>query len=327
VWRRPTETNYGGPVIGRDGTIYQGTFAGRLLAFRPDGTQKWAYQAGSIVESTPALLHDGRIAFVDNGGTLTVLKPDGTLSWRFGTGTLGCCPEPSPAIGRDGTIYTAIYDTAYSIHPDGRLRWRYNTGRVITGSVSVTSDGVVYVLAAYLFALGPDGTLLWQGNVRALGGAPAIGMDGTIYVNSLNPEFYAFNPDGTIKWSYQAGDCCGLDVPSSPAVGADGTIYVGMTVLGSGTLVAFNPGGTIKWQVATDPYLTAISVAGDGTIYYGATVYGLENRASIYARNPDGSLKWRYDDPDGSYVRTPAAIGLGKRLYAGSLTGFFALGP
>src|SRR6266487_3938768 len=38
AWRISTETNYGGPVVGRDGTIYQGTFAGQLLALNPDGT-------------------------------------------------------------------------------------------------------------------------------------------------------------------------------------------------------------------------------------------------------------------------------------------------
>jgi len=43
--------------------------------------------------------------------------------------------------------------------------------------------------------------------------------------------------------------------------------------------------------------------------------------------NPDGTLKWEYDDPGAAYVRTAPAIASGQRIYAGSLTGFFAIGP
>jgi outer membrane protein assembly factor BamB len=55
------------------------------------------------------------------------------------------------------------------------------------------------------------------------GGSPAIADDGTIYVNSyLPPAVRAFNPDGTLKWSYKVADCCTSDVPSTPAIAADG---------------------------------------------------------------------------------------------------------
>ena len=42
-------------------------------------------------------------------------------------------------------------------------------------------------------------------------------------MGSGDNNLYAFNPDGTLKWSYTTGE----GVLSSPAIGSDGTIYVG----------------------------------------------------------------------------------------------------
>ena len=38
-------------------------------------------------------------------GTMIVLNPDGSRSWLYQTGFECSCPETSPVIGRDGTIY------------------------------------------------------------------------------------------------------------------------------------------------------------------------------------------------------------------------------
>jgi outer membrane protein assembly factor BamB len=326
AWRISAETNYGGPVIGRDGTIYQGTFAGQLLALNPDGTTKWVVTVPYIVETTPAILLDGRIAFVAGGG-LYVVNPDGSPSWRFHTG--GAFNEAAPAIGSDGTIYTAGNQVLYALHPDGSLRWSYDAGHGITGPPAIAADGTVYFPAPYLFALDPNGSLLWRSDIPALGGSPSLGSTGTIYVNSTNiPTVYAFNPDGTLAWSYSVGSCCSQDVPSSPAIGLDGTVYVGETALGGAVVLALYPNGTLKWQVSIGAYHTGMSIGGDGTIYFGATTYGyFKNVASVFALNRDGTLKWEYDDPGGGYVRTPPAIGSGQRIYAGSISGFFAIGP
>src|SRR6266536_5500237 len=159
AWRISVETNYGGPVVGRDGTIYQGTFGRQLLALNPDGTTKWAVTVPSVVESTPAILADGRICFLA-GGILYVVNPDGSFSWRFRTG--GAFDEAAPAIGSDGTIYTAGYSVMYALHPDGTLRWSYDVGQLITGAPSVTRGGVAYVPSGNLYALDPTGSLLWE---------------------------------------------------------------------------------------------------------------------------------------------------------------------
>jgi outer membrane protein assembly factor BamB len=326
AWRISTETNYGGAVVGRNGTVYQATFDHGLVALRPDGTVKWTFHTASLFESTPAILPDGRIAFVDDGGNLYVIHPDGSLSWGFQSGTSQCCNETAPAIGRDGTIYTGIDQTIYAFYPDGTIRWTY-FGEGVGGAVAVAADGTVYFPSNDLVALDSDGHLLWHSDpLLQLGGSPAVGPDGTIYATANDSTAYAFNPDGTTKWSYQADDCCDADVPASPAIGRDGTIYVGMPLGGDpgvdGVMFAFNPDGSIKWEVHHGRYPTAPALGGDGTIYYG----GGSGAPSLYALNPDGTLKWQYDDPHGAYVRTPPAVGQG-RVYAGSINGFFAIGP
>ena len=66
----------------------------------------------------------------------------------------------------------------------------------------------------------------------------AIGSDGTIYVGVDDPVF-AFNPNGTVKWSGGGpGDSIGFIFYSSPSIAPDGTIYIGTEY--QGTLLAID---------------------------------------------------------------------------------------
>jgi len=325
-WRISSEFNYGGPAIGRDGTVYMGTLEGKTLALRPDGTTKWSRQLPGAVESTPAILHDGRIAVVDSAGILHVFNPDGSRSWRVWSGATCSCPETSPAVGRDGTIYFGIEETVFAFRPNGSIRWTYDVGQQLTGTVAVGTDGSVYVPSGYLVAINPDGTVKWQTpDYLGLGGAPSIAGDGTIYVSSFKPSVYAYQPDGTLLWTYTADDCCSADVPVSPAIGFDRTIYAGMTTAEGGMVVALSSNGTVKWEAHHGTFPGALALGGDGTIYFGAYTDGLTG--PLFALNADGTLKWEYDDEGGAYIRTPPAIGLGQRVYAASLIGLLSIGP
>src|SRR5262249_52979621 len=149
-----------GPAIAPDGTIYIASEAGRLHAFAPNGASKWIFD----------------------------LK-----------GYSG--PSASPAVGEGGGIYVGA-TRVHAGNADGTVKWRYDTGAYINGPAAIGSGGTVYFPSGnYLYALNPDGTLKWRTPGQAqypLGSAPAIGVDGTIYVNTNDGVLHAFRHDGTL---------------------------------------------------------------------------------------------------------------------------------
>ncbi|MBN1277085.1 MAG: PQQ-binding-like beta-propeller repeat protein, partial [Deltaproteobacteria bacterium] len=49
------------PAIGSDGTVYVGSYDNKVYALNPNGTKKWAFQAGDRVWSSPAIAPDGTV--------------------------------------------------------------------------------------------------------------------------------------------------------------------------------------------------------------------------------------------------------------------------
>lgn len=141
--------------------------------------------------------------------------------------------------------------------------------------------------------------------------SPSVAPDGTIYFGTLSPDrrFYAVTPDGTLKWSYNAGG--GIDV-GSPAIGSNGTIYIGTS---DGRLTALTPGGAVQWQRNFSPSTLAAvtpAIAADGTIYTHL------NDGYLYALNPaDGSNKWRLNLNTGA-TYTSATIAPDGTIYQAS---------
>ncbi|GEM_PF-6379044 len=79
---------------------------------------------------------------------------------------------------------------------------------------------------------------------------PVLGADGTIYLRSKgwsgNNYLYAFNSDGSVKWTYELGYEDSQQYRGvAPAISKDGTIYVG----NGNYLFALNPDGTLKWKL------------------------------------------------------------------------------
>ncbi|MCX6664319.1 MAG: PQQ-binding-like beta-propeller repeat protein [Euryarchaeota archaeon] len=240
------------PTIALDGTIYVGTLwslgnGGKVHAVNPDGTEKWRFQTGYAVSSSPALGDDGTIFFGSYDTYVYALYPNGTLKWQYKTGDQ---VRGSPSIATDGTIYIGSYDGyLYALYPNGTLKWRCSIGGYGTETnPAIGSDGTIYVGGQYLYAVNPDGTLKWSFNMgsgrRIQTSSPAISADGTIYVGThigdgRGGEIIAVNPDGTERWRKQIA----LDfIDSSPCIGEDGTVYIGsMYDNYRGYLHAFGP--------------------------------------------------------------------------------------
>ena len=111
-------------------------------------------------------------------------------------------------------------------------------------------------------------------------GRPAIGADGTVYMSDTAGSLFAFNPDGTVKWTFILIDsndyAPGIDRTGGPH---DGTIY---SDISGNSLVAINPDGTEKWRVdiGTD-FDSTPAVGPDGSIYFGT------DSGQIIKLNPD----------------------------------------
>src|SRR5207244_877207 len=95
--------------------------------------------------------------------------------------------------------------------------------------------------------------------------SPALAFDGTIYVGTESSEFYAINPGGTLKWTFNHPNGSGA---TSAAVAGDGTIYVGCQ---DTDLYALNPASSTKWTFSTGgPVGSSPAIGADGTVYVGS---------------------------------------------------------
>jgi outer membrane protein assembly factor BamB len=140
--------------------------------------------------------------------------------------------------------------------------------------------------------------------------------------------------------------------PASPAIGPGGIIYVPTGAYSddpAGYLYAINPNGTVRWRYRFPssagcvivPGITTPAVASGGTIFVhtesGQTVDGTSQCTAgpsfLYAINPDGTKKWRYQLNGGSAVFqgsgiSSPAIGTDGTIYLTSAdTGLYAIHP
>ena len=174
--------------------------------------------------------------------------------------------------------------------------------------------------------------------------APAIGPNGTIYVGTFGNKFYAFNPDGTIKWTYEKED---ERFSCSPAVAYDGTIYVASTFdhapvynilheysmdYGVPKLTALNPDMSEKWNFTLGGFyggtLTPPSIDSDGIIYIGSGGSKMHENAVggdvVWAIYPNGTAKWSFNTGDSVYT-SPAIADDGTVYVSAANYKFFAL--
>ena len=200
---------FSSPAVAPEGTIYQATFDGTLLAVSPQGKILWTFDTGTDLEikSSPAIAEDGTIYFGSRDRKFYAVTPQGKLKWTFATGGW---VDSSPALAADGTICFGGWDKKfYALDPAGTQKWVFAPGAAITSSPAIAADGTIYfgALDKNLYALRPDGKLKWT---FATGGeivsSPAIGADGTIYFNSSDGYLYALKPDGTERWHYHTGN-------------------------------------------------------------------------------------------------------------------------
>ncbi|HER43718.1 MAG TPA: hypothetical protein ENO08_04585, partial [Candidatus Eisenbacteria bacterium] len=74
----------------------------------------------------------------------------------------------------------------------------------------------------------------------------------------------------------------------------------------------------VAWSFQTNEAIaSSVSLGADGTIYFGSGYNAAVGDSSLYALNPDGSLKWRFKT--GSGIFSSPAVGPDGTIYVGSL--------
>lgn len=263
VWRlrMPEPTTESACAVAPDGTIYQGTYAGRMVAITPEGQIKWTYKAGLEIWSSPGIADDGTVCFGSRDRNFYALTPEGKLKWKFAT---GAWVDSSPAIAPDGTVYFGSWDkNFYALTADGTLKWKFATSNLVTSSPALASDGTIYFGShdRNFYALTPDGKVKWTFTTGgAVDGSPTIAADGTVYFGSADGNLYALHPDGSERWRLRTGSYTG----SSPALDSTGTLYLGANK----EQIGVSRDGKLLWHHPVDvPLDMSWAVAENGMIY------------------------------------------------------------
>jgi hypothetical protein len=156
------------------------------------------------------------------------------------------------------------------------------------------------------------GVVKWKYNLGyKTAGIPAIGPDGTIYVNAKD-SLCAINPGGALKWQYSAAGAGGA------AIGTDGTAYFQGSTTGTNagaSVYAVGADGTLKWAYQFPGLYGTCAPANapDGTIYVSQAMEGSNPPGFLYALNPDGTLKW--SQQTSLFLSSSPVVGPTGRIY------------
>jgi outer membrane protein assembly factor BamB len=272
------------PAIAPDGTIYQATFSGQLLAVDPRGKLKWKFKAGREIKSSPAIADDGTIYFGSRDWKFYAVTSRGKCEWTFPTGGW---VDSSPAIGTDGTIYFGSWDTNfYALNPDGSKKWIFPTGAIVDSSPAIGADGTIYFGShdKKLYALRPDGSKKWEFTTGGpIISSPAIGADGTVYFTSTDGNLYALRPDSTERWRAHTGGW----TSGSPVLDPDGNLYLPVNAMD----MSYDSNGNHRWTWwCAMPIDATPAVTAEDLIYAAAP---WRNMCGLQIK--DGKMLWNVE--------------------------------
>ena len=194
---------YHSPCIGSDGYIYVNDPAGQLWKFDSDGNSLWSAVYVNYYTKWPGSLDDDNNFYVvcDEGQDVNKFAPDGTQLWTSAPWDryLHC----GPAHDSDGYIYaTGGWDgNGYRLRKmdptDGSTIWEKPLNAITTALMAVSADGHIYIGCGNGENYGPglqcwdtDGNQIFNLGFPYQAGSPAIGADGTVYVEA-NHVLYA----------------------------------------------------------------------------------------------------------------------------------------
>jgi outer membrane protein assembly factor BamB len=266
--------------------------------------------------------------------------------WSYRPGGTDCTIDTTPAVGADGTVYTATEGGKIVALKDGASRWEIDTGKSIGTSPTAAPDGMVYAYTrdGVLLAV-KNGKLSWQFETgdKSSYAPPIVGPDGTVYAGGSGGKLFGvkdgrkvweydaggfiqqpfFLSDGTfivgtsekllafrngnLAWEYNDNSSSGRD----PAPGPDGSVLV---IGQNGVLHAVKDGKEL-WNIGVD-MRNRPCTGPDGMVY----VSSYEHSRSAICAIKDGKIAWEVDLL-GNTVASAPAVGLDNTVYAQNSTG------
>ncbi len=295
------------PVIDEEGIIYIGSADHNFYAINPDGSEKWRFETGELIDSAAALprpdaegIHTVYVPSGD-GNLYNLNRENGDLIWSFTapTESYNSWFEGNVQIGHNDTVYAGNTNfDYYAVAPDGTLKWTFPTFSNAWSVGGIADDGTIYWGSndTFVYAVDPAGQEKWS--KRTLGfiaASAAIDPDNTVYIGSFDSYFYALDPaSGHTKWKFKTND----HIYSSAALsldqsGSTDAIFFGST---DGMLYALKPNGELLWSYDTGDPIRSSPVLGrtpdgqDEIVYFGA------GNGRLYALNAaDGTRRWSFN--------------------------------
>jgi outer membrane protein assembly factor BamB len=316
AWSVPLEgVDHNSPVVTPAGAVL---VAGqRVYVVEPDGTVRWQALMEANHPDFKSAAIGGGVAFTAHGYNLSaLLLATGDTLWQSARAPLSDWLVPPTVVG------TAL---VYAKHTAGTLfAFRQSDGAILktyedpdtSVDMRVFGVGTVPVGARFylpthsrLTAFDTAGPLLWRTEVTGLGVTePAVGPDGTLYVQNRMFGLHAINPDGTTQWSRKRPTRS--EEPrwswyGGPALAEGGILYGA----GFDRFFAYSVAGSHLWDHIADSagvaqaFLGAPVIAPDGTVYTFTATHVYAFWASAPPEPSSPWPMWRHDAQRTGWVR------------------------
>jgi outer membrane protein assembly factor BamB len=231
------------PLLDRKGNLYIGINNHFYCLESINGNTKWDISDLNLNPTTAVFNKDESILYFGSNRYLYSVDPtDGNINWKYEGNTSGAIFY-TPVVDDDGIIYYGtILSQVYALDPvqpdpDNIIpKWLKTVDEIgvsIMASPSVGKNGNIYIGndSNDFYCLDKNnGDILWSIPLNGvISSAPAIGIDGTLFIGTQNKigeiqgKFYMINPDnGSIIWSYTTF----RSVYYSPSIDSNGFIYL-----------------------------------------------------------------------------------------------------
>jgi len=319
LWRFNRDEGFVSSAAIVDGVVYVGGDSGNLYALDlADGSVKWTYPTGSMIESSP-LVRGGVVYFGDDDGVFhAVDAATGTRRWTF---TTDAQIISSPNHIGDRIVFGSYDGNLYCLSPAGKPVWTCTTKDRLHATPGVTrvatgdKTGQAFCLIA-----GCDqnlhvvdtatGDQLRGVDMHSVSGAAAAIHGRHVYVGTYGNQVLCIDwLTGRIVWTYENPDRQ-FPYMSSAALTGDLVILGGrdkrVRALDAAT-------GKQRWAFVTRSRVDSSPVVVGDSVFVGSS------DGNLYRlKVNDGSEQWRFDAA--SPITASVAVAAG-RLVVGTTGG------